>query len=172
MSSTNKISIPIILYNTQAKNNIGIISNSINESNFCVIKNKEKKYNLIEKNPNVNEISFSGSNLGEKSKYLIVKYNESVNKLEAFPCLDWFSFTKYFPPKKQQTIEDIEKIEKNEKKNSNSLINILKKGYTGIANLKRNIEKSNKNLKKGKKNKKNLNEEDENNEEEENKKKK
>lgn len=121
---TTKITIPLVLGDKEAKLKVGKILDPIVYANSLINTTDGKSYTITEKRQNKQDNQFIGTNFAEQtSKYIILKYNESTKRLEAYPATEWFSFKKNFKVIKTEQNED----DDNKRKKQKSIIDLFKK---------------------------------------------
>lgn len=120
----SQITIPLVLGEKESKIKVGKILDPIVYQNSQITQQEGKSFVLLEKRENKPDNKFIGTNFAEQtSKYLILKYNESTRRLEAYSATEWYSFKKSIQVNTTQSLED----DDNRRKKPRSIIDLFKK---------------------------------------------
>lgn len=120
----SKITIPLVLGEKESKIKVGKILDPIVHQNSQITQQEGKSFVLLEKRLNKPDNKFIGTNFAEQtSKYLILKYNESTKRIEAYSATEWYSFKKSIQVNTTQSLED----DDNRRKKPRSIIDLFKK---------------------------------------------
>ena len=122
-NDTSKITIPLVLGDKESKLKVGKILDPIVHENSLINTTDGKSYTITEKRNNKQDNQYIGTYFAEQtSKYIILKYNESTKRLEAYPATEWFSFKKSIKVRLSELNEDDDK-----RKKQKSIIDLFKK---------------------------------------------
>ena len=122
-NDTSKITIPLVLGDKESKLKVGKILDPIVHENSLINTTDGKSYTITEKRNNKQDNQYIGTYFAEQtSKYIILKYNESTKRLEAYPATEWFSFKKNIKVRLSELNEDDDK-----RKKQKSIIDLFKK---------------------------------------------
>ena len=122
-NDTSKITIPLVLGDKESKLKVGKILDPIVHENSLINTTDGKSYTITEKRNNKQDNQYIGTYFAEQtSKYIILKYNESTKRLEAYPATEWFSFKKSVKVRLSELNEDDDK-----RKKQKSIIDLFKK---------------------------------------------